>query len=76
MEVLRMDGSLGGNVSLEAWWMVSSGDGKKILASKRSTLTEAVGGQDYRSLVGAQSRALGTLSREIAEAVKTLSKEK
>jgi hypothetical protein len=47
-----------------------------MLASKRSILTEAVGGQDYKSLVGAQSRALGTLSREIAEAVKTLSKEK
>ena len=76
MEVLRFDGSLGGNVSLEAWWMISSGDGKRILFSKKSTLTEAVGGQDYKSLVGAESRALGTLSREIAEAIKTLSKEK
>jgi len=76
MEVLRFDGSLGGNVSLEAWWMISSGDGKRILFPKKSTLTEAVGGQDYKSLVGAESRALGTLSREIAEAIKTLSKEK
>jgi len=76
MEVYRLDGSLGGNVSLEASWMISSGDGKRILVSKRSTLTEAVGGQDYKSLVGAQSRVLGTLSREIAEAVKALSKEK
>ncbi len=72
MEVLRLDGSLGGNVSLEAWWMVFSGDGKKILASKKSTLSEAVGGQDYKSLVGAESRALGTLSREIAEVIKVL----
>jgi hypothetical protein len=74
MEMLRMDGSLGGNVSLEAWWMVFSGDGKKMLVSKRSILTEAVGGQDYRSLVSAQSRAIGTLSREIAEVIKTLPK--
>jgi uncharacterized lipoprotein YmbA len=74
MEVLRFDGSLGGNVSLDAWWMVSGGDGKKILASKRSTLTEAVGGQDYKSLVSAESRALGTLSREIAETIRTLAK--
>lgn len=74
MEVLRFDGSLGGNVSLEAWWVVFSGDGKRMLASKRSILTEAVGGQDYKSLVGAQSRALGTLSREIAEVIKTLPK--
>jgi hypothetical protein len=54
--------------------MVSGGDGKKILASKRSTLTEAVGGQDYKSLVSAESRALGTLSREIAETIRTLAK--
>ncbi len=74
MEVLRLDGSLGGNVSLEAWWMVFSGDGKTMLASKKSTLTEAVGGQDYKSLVAAQSRALGTLSREIAEAIRTAQK--
>ena len=74
MELLRLDGSLGGNVSLDAWWIVFSGDGKKILASKRSTLTEAVGGKDYKSLVGAQSRALGTLSRQIAEAIRTLQK--
>jgi uncharacterized lipoprotein YmbA len=74
MEVLRLDGSLGGNVSLEVWWMVFSGDGKRMLVSKRSTFTEAVGGQDYKSLVGAHSRALGTLSREIAEVIKTLPK--
>jgi uncharacterized lipoprotein YmbA len=74
MEVLRLDGSLGGNVSLEAWWKVFSGDGKKMLASKKSIITEAVGGQDYRSLVEAESRALGTLSREIAEVIKTLPK--
>ena len=72
MEVLRLDGSLGENVSLEAWWMVFSGDGKKMLASKKSTFTEAVGGQDYKSLVAAHSRALGHLSREIAEVIKAL----
>jgi hypothetical protein len=74
MEVLRFDGSLGGNVSLDAWWMVSSGDGKRILVSKRSTVTEAVGGKDFKSLVGAQSRVLGTLSREIGDAIRTMPK--
>jgi uncharacterized lipoprotein YmbA len=72
MEVLRLDGSLGGTVSLEAWWMVFSGDGKRMLIAKKSTFIEAVGGQDYKSLVAAQSRALGTLSREIAEVIKVL----
>jgi len=72
MEVLRLDGSLGGNVSLEAWWMVFSGDRKRMLLAKKSTFTEAVGGHDYKSFVSAQSRVLGHLSREIAEAIRTL----
>ncbi len=72
MEVLRLDGSLSGNVSLEAWWMIFNGDGKKMLFGKKSNITEVVGGQDYKSLVAAQSRALGRLSRDIAEAIRTL----
>jgi uncharacterized lipoprotein YmbA len=74
MEVLRLDGSLGGNVSLEAWWVILSGEGKKILFSEKSNVTEAAGGQDYRSLVAAKGRAVGRLSAEIAEAIKTLAK--
>ena len=74
MEVLRLDGSLGGNVSLEAWWVILSGDGKKMLFSKKSNVTEAAGGQDYRSLVAAKGRTVGHLSAEIAEAIRTLTK--
>jgi uncharacterized lipoprotein YmbA len=74
MDVLRLDGSLGGNVSLEAWWMVLSGDGKKMVFSKKSTFTEAVTGKDYNSLVSAQSRTVGLLSGEIAQAIKKLPK--
>jgi uncharacterized lipoprotein YmbA len=75
MEVLRLDGSLGGNVSLEAWWMILSGDGKKMVLSKKSIFTEAVTGKDYNSLVSAESRALGHLSREIAEGLKALPRQ-
>jgi uncharacterized protein len=75
MEVLRLDGSLGGDVTLEAWWMVLSGDGKKMVLSKKSTFTEAVAGNDYSSLVSTQSRTVGLLSSEIAEAIKTFSKK-
>jgi uncharacterized lipoprotein YmbA len=75
MEVLRLDGSLGGNVSLEAWWMVLSGDGKRMLFSKKSSFTEAVGGKDYKSLVSAQSRTVDRLGAEIAEAIKVLPRE-
>ncbi len=74
MEVIRMDGSLGGNVSLEAWWIIFSGDKRQILLTKRSNVMEATGGKDYKSLVSAQSRALEKLSREIAEAIRPLAK--
>ena len=74
MELLRLDGSLGGDVSLEAWWMVLSGDGKKMVINKQTTFTEAAAGKDYNSFVSAQSRAVGRLSAEIAEAIKTLPK--
>ncbi len=74
MEVLRLDGSLGEKVSLEAWWMVLSGNGKKMLLAKKSNFTEAADGQDYKSLVTAHGRALGRLSQDIAEAIKTLSR--
>jgi len=74
MEVLRLDGNLGGSVSLEAWWVVLSGDGKSMLLAKKSSFTEAVGGKDFKSLVAGESRALEKLSREIAETLKTLQK--
>jgi hypothetical protein len=38
---------------------------------KKSTFTEAAGGNEYEQIVAAQSRALAALSREIAGAVRT-----
>ena len=69
MDVLRFDGNLGGNVSLEAWWRLFRGDGKTMLLSKKLSLSELANGRDYKSLVSAQSRILEKLSREIAEAI-------
>jgi uncharacterized lipoprotein YmbA len=74
MDVLRFDGTLGGNASLEAWWRVFSGDGRKMLVAKKSSFSEPVDGKDFGSLISAQSRALGRLSSEIAEAIRTLMK--
>jgi uncharacterized lipoprotein YmbA len=74
MDVQRFDGTLGGDVSLEAWWMILSGDGKTLLQSKRTSVSESAGGGDYESLVRAHSRTLEKLSREVAEAIKALPK--
>lgn len=72
MKIIRFDGKPGDQVVLDAWWRLLSGDGKTMLQSKRSSFSEPVGGGDYKSLVLAHSQALGALSRDIAEAIKTI----
>jgi uncharacterized protein len=62
----RFDGRLGDSVWLNAAWTVRDQKSKKTLAVKTSNLQEKVSGPGYAELVAAQSRALGTLSREIA----------
>jgi uncharacterized lipoprotein YmbA len=68
VEVLRFEGRLGGEVSLVARWRVLDSVGRELLV-QRSVIQEPSGG-DHAALVAAMSRALGTLSRELAEAVR------
>lgn len=70
VEVYRMDGSLGKDAVLDAWWTVSGGAGNLFLQSKRSKFSESVTGDTYSAFVQAQSRILDTFSREIAEAIR------
>jgi uncharacterized protein len=73
--VIRLDGNLGSNATLDAQWMVFGlKDGKKLLATRKMNFTAPTEGKDYQGLVSAQSRLLGQLSRDIAEAIKTLPK--
>ena len=62
-EVLAMDGTLGGSVSLDVWWSVASGDTRIV---RKATYAQAAAGQSYDALVQAHSLALGALSRDIA----------
>ncbi len=74
VDVIRFDGSLGGDVSLIARWALLDGKERKLLSVRRSTIVEPSGGQGYEAMVAADSRALEKLSREIAEAIRTLQK--
>ena len=74
MDVIRFDGPLGGNVSLIARWAILEGKERKLVIVRRSTIVDPSGAQGYEAMVAAQSRALEKLSREIAEALKTLQK--
>ncbi len=73
VEVIRFDGSLGGDASLLTRWTIVGKDDKKILLTKKSAFKEAAEGPDYEALIAAQSRTLEALSREIAGAIKDLS---
>ena len=61
VEMLKMDGTLGGTVSLEAWWSVSSGGEKKTRVARKASYQEAVTDRSYTALVQAHSRTLAAL---------------
>jgi hypothetical protein len=69
LDVVRCDGRLGDAAWLEARWSIFQGPEKKLLKINRSSIREPVTGTDYAAVVAAQSRALATLSQEIAEAI-------
>jgi uncharacterized protein len=75
VDVYRFDGILGEKVWLDAQWSVQGKKGKNVLLQKRTTLVEPVDGPSFGDLVSAQSRALGSLGREIASALQNLSRD-
>ncbi len=74
MDVIRFDGSLGGDVSLIARWAILGGKERKLVFGRKSVIIEPSGAQGYEAMVVANSRALEKLSREIAEAIRSLAK--
>ena len=68
----RFEGAPGGEVFLEAAWIVQAGPDKKEGFVQKSQITEPVSGSDYPSLVAAQSRAVEKLGREMAKAIQAL----
>lgn len=69
VDVVRFEGAIGESVLLAARWSVHREEDMKVLSARESNVREPVDGQDYDALVGAMSRALATLSREIAAAI-------
>ena len=74
MTVLRLESDVEGNVSLDAGWAILGDEGRKMILAKVSSYRERSNSKDYKEIVAAQSRAVGALSKEIAEAVKNLSR--
>lgn len=72
VNVLRMDGQLGREAVLEAWWSVTDGVSKKVIITERSLFTESTQGDHYDDYVKAHDRAIAALCREIAKAIMLL----
>lgn len=69
IDVTRFEGTIGESVVLAARWSVYREGDREIVSAHESNVKEPLEGQEYDSLVEAMSRALATLSREIAAAI-------
>ena len=72
VEVSRFDAEARGNALLRGRWTLFGGPNQDVLLIRSMNFTEPTPKEDYRALVEALSRILEDLSREIAEAIKTL----
>ena len=72
VDIQRFDSTMGESVTIDALWTVKRvSDG--VLRTGRSTARESSGGGTYDAVVAAHSRALATISHEIAEAIRFIS---
>jgi len=75
VDVQRFDSTLGESVTIDALWTVKRvSDG--VMRTGRSSVKESSSGGSYDAVVAAHSRALATISREIAEAIRSFSSQK
>jgi len=75
IEVVRLDGRLGQDASLNVRWAIYGEKGTKLLAARSSAFNESVDGDNYDALVAAWDRGLLKLSQEIAETLIELSED-
>jgi uncharacterized protein len=69
VDVVQFDSMPGDAVAIDALWTVRV-EGRKTLITGRSTVREPVQGADDAALVAAHSRALASVSRDIAAAIR------
>jgi uncharacterized lipoprotein YmbA len=69
IKLTRFEGTPGGSVMLKAHWFIYDGQNRELIMKNSSSYIEETDGKSYTALVAAQSRAIGDLSREIADAL-------
>jgi uncharacterized lipoprotein YmbA len=76
IEVSRFDGNPKDGVVLRARWAILGDNGDTVLLEQQSVLNEPTKGDTIAEMVFAQSRLVAKLSRDIAEAIKTLEEQR
>ncbi len=71
IEVQRFESTPGDSAMLDAAWLVRRAKDGKI-ETGRTTVREPVAQKGYDALVAAHSRAIGRLSQDIANTLRTL----
>ena len=72
VDVGRFDVTPGESVWLKAQWTIFGPDGKTVAMARETNIKEPVAGRDYPTMVAAMSRAIGSLSQDIAGGLTTL----
>lgn len=73
VDVQKFESALGGRASIEAFWTVrKNSDGDPSVKSGHSSVDEPVNGASYEALAAAHSRALVRISRDIADAIRSI----
>jgi len=70
LTVEQFDGRFGGHVVLNVTWSVWNQKDANDPVIKHTRIKEPLSTEDYDALVAAQSRAIGTLSRDIVDEIK------
>ena len=70
VDVLRLDGNLGGQVALISQWALLETEEGGLILMRRSEYQELAADQTVKELVLAQSRVIENLSRDIAVVIK------
>jgi hypothetical protein len=70
VDVLRLDGNLGGQAVLISQWALLAAEEDDLILMRRSKYQESAADNTYKELVLAKSRTVEKLSRDIAAAVK------
>jgi uncharacterized lipoprotein YmbA len=75
ININRYDSRLSKEFLIDATWSIKDLDGNKLLLIRNSIIREPLAASNYEGLVAAQSKALATLSEELAKAILNLAQK-